>query len=34
MKKHSVRMHKSVENLPRANQLAWKIADVASDRVR
>lgn len=31
MKLHSVRAHKSSENLARADQLAWKIAEVASD---
>lgn len=33
MKLHTVRTHKSVENLPRAAQLAWKIAEVAADPV-
>lgn len=33
MKQHSVRTHKSVENLQRADQLAWKIAQVATDPV-
>ncbi|RXG85842.1 MmgE/PrpD family protein [Bradyrhizobium zhanjiangense] len=33
MKSHSVRTHKSAENLARADQLAWKIAEVASDPV-
>ena len=33
MKSHTVRTHKSSENLPRADQLAWKIAEVASDPV-
>lgn len=33
MKLHSVRTHKSTENLPRAAQLAWKIAEVAADPV-
>ena len=33
MKLHSVRPHKSTENLPRAAQLAWKIAEVAADPV-
>lgn len=33
MKNHSVRTHKSAENLPRAAQLAWKIAEVAADPV-
>lgn len=33
MKLHSVRTHKSAENLPRDGQLAWKIAEVASDPV-
>jgi 2-methylcitrate dehydratase len=33
VKSHIVRTHKSSENLPRADQLAWKIAEVASDPV-
>ncbi|MGE4372462.1 MAG: MmgE/PrpD family protein [Xanthobacter sp.] len=33
MKQHSVRTYKSAEHLPRAEQLAWKIADVATDPV-
>jgi 2-methylcitrate dehydratase len=33
VKPHLVRTHKSVENLPRAEQLAWKIAEVAADPV-
>lgn len=33
MKLHSVRTHKSSEKLPRAAQLAWKIAEVAADPV-
>lgn len=33
MKLHSVRTHKSAEHLPREGQLAWKIAEVASDPV-
>ena len=33
MKLHSVRTYKSAENLQRVDQLAWKIADVAADRV-
>jgi 2-methylcitrate dehydratase len=33
VKLHSVRTHKSTENLPRAAQLAWKIAEVAADPV-
>jgi 2-methylcitrate dehydratase len=33
VKLHSVRTHKSAENLPRAEQLAWKIAEVAADPV-
>ncbi len=33
MKIHSVRTHKSSENLPREDQLAWKIAEVATDPV-
>ena len=33
MKNHTVRAHKSTEALPRAEQLAWKIAEVAADPV-
>ncbi len=33
MKLHTVRTHTSAENLPRADQLAWKIAAVATDPV-
>jgi 2-methylcitrate dehydratase len=33
VKSHIVRTHKSSENLARADQLAWKIAEVASDPV-
>jgi len=33
MKNHAVRMHRSDENLPREQQLAWKIAEVAADPV-
>ncbi len=33
MKLHDVRVHRSDENLPREGQLAWKIAEVASERV-
>lgn len=33
MKQHTVRTHKSAEHLARANQLAWKIAEVAADPV-
>ncbi len=33
MKLHSVRSHKSADNLPRSEQLAWKIAEVATDPV-
>ncbi|MGY8668990.1 MmgE/PrpD family protein [Bradyrhizobium sp. UFLA05-109] len=33
MKSHNVRTYKSSEHLARANQLAWKIAEVASDPV-
>jgi len=33
VKLHAVRTHKSAETLPRAAQLAWKIASVASDDV-
>lgn len=31
MKKHTVRVYPSKENLPREDQLAWKIASVATD---
>jgi len=31
MKRHTVRSHRSAENLPRSEQLAWKIAAVAAD---
>ena len=34
MKYHKVRTYKSAERLDRADQLAWKIASVASDPVR
>ena len=34
MKQHKVRTYKSAERLDRADQLAWKIAAVASDPVR
>ena len=30
---HPVRVHRSEENLPRTGQLAWKIAEVATDPV-
>ena len=30
---HPVRVHKSSEHLPREQQLAWKLAELASDRV-
>ena len=30
---HHVRVYKSEENLPRQNQLAWKIAEVASEQI-
>ena len=30
---HHVRVYKSEENLPRENQLAWKIAEVASEQI-
>lgn len=30
---HAVRVHRSSENLPREGQLAWKIAELACDRV-
>ena len=33
MKQHSVRTYKSAERLQRADQLAWKIAEVAADPV-
>ncbi|ABD89052.1 MmgE/PrpD family protein [Rhodopseudomonas palustris] len=33
MKQHGVRTFRSTEHLPRADQLAWKIADVACDPV-
>ncbi len=33
MKLHEVRVHKSEENLAREDQLAWKIAEVATDPV-
>ncbi len=33
MKLHNVRVHKSDENLPRERQLAWAIAEVATDPV-
>ncbi|MBK1665435.1 2-methylcitrate dehydratase [Rhodospirillum rubrum] len=33
MKLHDVRTYKSAEPLPRENQLAWKLAAVATDRV-
>ena len=33
MKSHSVRSYRSAEALPRAEQLAWKIAEVAADPV-
>lgn len=33
VKQHAVRTYKSAENLPRADQLAWKIAEVATDPV-
>ena len=33
MKLHDVRSYKSAEHLPRENQLAWKIAEVAADPV-
>ena len=33
MKSHEVRVHRSDENLAREDQLAWKIAEVASDAV-
>lgn len=33
MKTHTVRTYKSAEHLPRAGQLAWKIAEAAADSV-
>ena len=33
MKLHSIRTHKSAENLPRPAQLAWKLAEMAADPV-
>ncbi|SFV28121.1 2-methylcitrate dehydratase [Devosia crocina] len=33
MKSHTVRTYKSAEHLPREDQLAWKIAEVAADDV-
>ncbi|MFK8254138.1 MmgE/PrpD family protein [Ancylobacter terrae] len=33
MRDHEVRAYKSAENLPREDQLAWKIAEVAADPV-
>ena len=33
MKQHRVRTFKSAASLPRASQLAWKIAEVAADPV-
>jgi 2-methylcitrate dehydratase len=33
LKQHSVRTFKSAEHLPRSEQLAWKIAEVAADQV-
>jgi 2-methylcitrate dehydratase len=33
MKMHHVRVYKSEETLPREEQLAWKIASVATDPV-
>lgn len=33
MKQHTVRTHTSAESLPRAEQLAWRIAEVATDPV-
>ena len=33
MKNHLVRMYRSDESLPREEQLAWKIAEVAADPV-
>lgn len=33
MKLHPVRVHRSDENLPREEQLAWKIAEVAAEKI-
>ena len=33
MKQHHVRVHRSDEQLPREEQLAWKLAEVAADPV-
>ncbi|PJJ72823.1 2-methylcitrate dehydratase [Diaminobutyricimonas aerilata] len=33
MREHEVRTHRSDENLPREQQLAWRIAEVAAERV-
>ncbi|SDK49071.1 2-methylcitrate dehydratase, partial [Cryobacterium psychrotolerans] len=33
MQLHNVRVHRSDENLARGSQLAWKIAEVATDPV-
>ncbi|MFT4123830.1 MAG: MmgE/PrpD family protein, partial [Microbacteriaceae bacterium] len=33
MKSHPVRAHRSAEALPRAEQLAWRLAEVAADPV-
>jgi 2-methylcitrate dehydratase len=33
MKNHALRMYRSDESLPREEQLAWKIAEVAADPV-
>lgn len=33
MRLHPVRTHRSEENLPREHQLAWRIAEVAADRL-
>ena len=33
MKLHPVRVYRSNENLPREEQLAWKIAEVAAERL-
>jgi 2-methylcitrate dehydratase len=33
VKKHEVRVHRSDENLPRDEQLAWRIAEVAAEQV-
>ena len=34
MREIKVRAHKSSDNLKKENQLAWKIAEIASDKSR